>query len=318
MNFGASCSRKAVSTQPPPLAKVGNHEIQEQDFLQEVERWRKAGRAIPDKETVLQEMVNFEALVQRAEAAGLDKDPRLQREFGKLLIGKLFERELDPRIAAMQVTPDEVKAEYDRNIAKYTRPAQVRLAMLFLQADSKMSEAKRAELRARLEEARRKVMENPPHGGRGAAAGGFGALAIDYSDDQASRYRGGDIGWMDPDKLSSRCPRKVIELGCALDKGKRSEVIEVEGGFYVVMKTDAREASVMSLQKAEPALRQDLLLKKRRDLEAAYRKESAQWAGVSINREALASVKLSSGAEAQAEKAEPSVFPTVNDSEQGH
>jgi parvulin-like peptidyl-prolyl isomerase len=161
-------------------------------------------------------------------------------------------------------------------------------------------------------------MENPPHGGRGAAAGGFGALSIDYSDDQASRYRGGDIGWMDPGKLSSRYPRKVMELGDALEKGKMSEVIEVEGGLYVVMKTDARDASVMSLQKVEPALRQDLLQKKRCDLEAAYRKESTQWAEVSINREALASVKLLSGAEAQAGKAEPSILPTLSDSEQGH
>ncbi len=285
MGLSSSCSKKPAASAPDVLAKVGAQEIRAEDLLKEAERRRQGHRPVPDKATLLQEMVDHEALVQRAHRAGLDEDPQIKREVSNLLIGKLLERELTPRLAAVQVNVEEIQAEYQRNLDKYKHPAKVRLALLHLPADAKMSEARRAELRQRMQEARGKAIATP-------AAGGFGPLAIEYSEDQASRYRGGDLGWMDAGNFSYRWPRSVLTSAYALDQGKVSDVIEAEGGFYLAMKTDARAGAIAPLTQVEAALRQSLMVKKRHDLEETFRNEVARLAAPIINAEALTAVEL--------------------------
>ncbi|MBI2929818.1 MAG: peptidyl-prolyl cis-trans isomerase [Verrucomicrobia bacterium] len=308
-----SCSK----TNPPVvLATVGERQITADDFQREVERRHRARQPVADKEALLQEMVAFEAQVQNARRAGLADDPQVQREIGLMLIGKWRERELAPRVDAVQITPEEVRAEYERELAKYTRPAKVRVAMLFLQADPKASETRRAELRQRLEEARQKIAANPSPGGRGPAATGFGPLALDFSDDQASRHRGGDLGWLDAGRFDYHWPKPVLEAAYALDKGQTSAVLEAEGGFYVVMKTDAREAAVTPFEQVQATLRHTLLLKKKRELEEAFRREAVRLAGAEIHHQALAGVELPPSAHpvAQRQSAEPPGLPGTNES----
>jgi parvulin-like peptidyl-prolyl isomerase len=289
--LSTSCSQ---APGPVPLAIVGDRQITVEDFQREVARRIAARRVLPDKETLLQEMVNQEALVQRARQMGLLDDPQVQREINVLLIGKLREREIDPRVERLQITDEEVAAEYERNIDRYTQPAKVRLAMLFLEANPKMSEAKRNEIQERLSEAHRRILESPARGGRGAAAGGFGALAIDYSDDQASRYRGGDMGWLNEGSFDYHWPHPVLEAGYRLTKNEVSEIIQTEGGFYLVMKTDSRPSSTKSLAEVEAVLKHSLLASHRRELNESFQQESIDMAPVTINPSALADVELPS------------------------
>jgi parvulin-like peptidyl-prolyl isomerase len=283
------CSQKPA---PDVVAKVGSRDIRVSDLQREAERRRALHRAAPDKEVLLQEMIQQEALVQRARRAGLDKDPQLVREMENLLVGRLLDRELAQRIEAVTVSPEEIRANYEVNLAKYTQPAKSRLAILFLETGTKSSEAKRAETRERLAEARRKFLENPEAARRTSPVPGFGALALNYSDDQASRYRSGDLGWFEAGARAQRFPAVVLEAGCALATNQLSEIIETGAGFYLVLKTDARPAAVTPLEKVEADLRQSVLLKKRRELDAAFRQEAVALAGVTRHTNALAAVEL--------------------------
>src|SRR5436190_1045424 len=283
------------SKQPKPdkdvLAKVGGREIRTADLLQEVSRRRANRHSVPDKQTLLDEMVEHEALLQRARTDGLDKDPQVARELNNLLIAKLIERDVAAQLEKVSVSEEETKAEYEQNVGNYTQPAKVRLAILFLEANAKSSEARREEIRARLLEARQKFLANPKLNDKSAVAPGFGTLAVEYSDDQASRYRGGDIGWLDAGKVTYHWPRSVLEGGYALENGKVSEVLQTEAGFYLVMKTDSRSGSTKSFAMVEPALRQSLLLKKRREVDATFRKDARRLAGVTVNSNALNAVE---------------------------
>jgi peptidyl-prolyl cis-trans isomerase C len=273
------------------LATVGERSITVEDFRKEVDRRRAAHRPVPDKDTLLKEMVDFEALLQRARKSGLTDDLEVQREINSLLVAKLKERELAPRIEAVSVTTNEITAEYARNAAKYVRPAKERLAILFLEGERHMSEGKRTELSTRLEEARRKLVEKSGSPA-GSQAMGFGALALDYSDDQSSRYRGGDIGWLESGNYSYRWPHQVLEAGYALSKGQVSGLIETDQGFYVVMKTDHRDSYRVPEAEVTASLGQTLRMQKQRELEAAYRQETASLAGVKINQRELATVEI--------------------------
>ena len=274
------------------LARVGDREIVAEDLVAEAQCRIDTRLPVPDKEALLREMVKFETLVQRARKAGVADWAQTQREIGNLLISRLKEKELAPRLNSIEISDDEVRAEYEKRIAQYTRPAQVRLAVLFLKADKVISQDKRQELMDRLAEARRKAVANPAPGGRGPAAGGFAALAIDYSDDQASRYRGGDIGWLEEGTTSSRWPPEVLNAGYALEKGEISEIIEAENGYHLVMKSDQRDAFTTPFEKVAAMLRQSLLVQKRRDLNSAFVEETMSLTAVEIDLEALARVSL--------------------------
>jgi parvulin-like peptidyl-prolyl isomerase len=234
----------------------------------------------------------------------LTEDPQVQREIELLLIGKLRDRELAPKLESVQVTTEEAKAEYQQNLSKYTTPAKVRLAMLYLPSGKKASETKRAELRQRLEEGRRKILENPSSLARISGVPGFGPLALEYSDDHASRHRGGDIGWLDAGNFEYRWPRAVLEAAYRLDKGAISEVIEAEDGLYLAMKTDARELSVTPFAQVESTIRHSLLLKKRHEIEETFRQQAVQLAGVEIDEKALAAVEVSPAAAVVAQRSD--------------
>jgi len=224
--------------------------------------------------------------------AKLDADAETRHEMENVLIAKLRAQELESKLASISVSDEELKAAFASGGARGARPAKVRLAMLQLQGDAKMSDAKRAELRARMEQGLKKAAETPAEGGRGGAANGFGAVAAEYSDDQVSRYRGGDIGWLDAGNFSYRWPKAVLEAGYALEKGKCSPVIESDGSLYVIMKTDSREASAASFDEAKMSLQRELLAKKRAAIESAFLAENRSQTGAEIRTDVLSTITL--------------------------
>src|SRR4051812_16201786 len=79
------CKPAAKPTSAGVLAKVGSHEIRVEDFKREME-WRiKNQRPLPDKQSLLEEMVSRELLLQKARAAGLEQDPDIRHSYESLL-----------------------------------------------------------------------------------------------------------------------------------------------------------------------------------------------------------------------------------------
>lgn len=291
--WAAGCGRerpvdRVSASESSVLAQVGERVLRAEDWEAETARWRSARRPVVGAEEVVREWVERESLLLRARAAGLEDDPAIQREVELLLVSRLLERELKPQLEAVTITAEALRAEYERDLARYTQPARVRLASVFQEVGRRAGETRRAEARARIEEARARVLAEPAPGGRGPAANGFGLVAAEYSDDQASRYRGGDLGWLEPDRFDYRWPRAVLEAGYALSVGEVSDVVDTDAGFYLVMKTDERPVVVQSFEEVEAVLRQSLLVRQRQALEAAYRQAAVQTAGASIDTGAVA------------------------------
>ena len=265
-------------------------------------------------------MVDREALLQRARQAGLDRDPAYQREVESLLIRKLQGAQLDPRRESVSVSDAAVKAEYETNAARFARPAQARLAMLFLAADARSSEARKGELRARIEEGRRKFLALAAKP-QPALVPGFGPLAVEYSDDQVTRHRGGDLGWLEADQHPSRVPAEVAEAGWALAPGQVSEVIPARDGFYVMLKTDSRPAALTPLESVQASLRQTLLVRKRNELEEQFRAETARLFPARVDTQALAAVRLPEAPAtlaARNREPQPPALPGTTDSSHGN
>ena len=275
-----------------PLAVVAGHRITAQDLRAEAE-WRKTNNQfVPEAEALLKEMVKRLAMVERAKQSGLADEPDTRRRIESLLIARLRERQLDTELAKLAVTDEELAAAYKTRAAEFSRKGLDRFSILFQAAQSKMSDARRAEAHKRLEAALALADANPAPGGRGPAAAGFGAVAIDHSDDQTSRYRGGDIGWIESDAKQTRWPDTVLAAGRALKTGARSAILECEDGYYVIMKTESRPGGARPMEEIAERLRQSLLLEKQRACEERFVAQALELAKVEMNAAAARNVTL--------------------------
>jgi hypothetical protein len=292
-----------------PLAVVAGKAVTADDLRAEA-AWRVANhQPVPSADVLLKEMVDRMALVERARQAGLTDENGTRRRIESLLIARLRELQLDPAIGKVEVSEQELKSAWHERSRGMARPGTDRFAILFQAADAKSSDARRAEAREQIETALARVDANPAPGGRGPAASGFGAVAIDCSDDHVSRYRGGDIGWIAMDLKQTRFPAAVIEAGRALEKGNRSGVIEADDGFYAIMKTDSRPDGMPRFEEVAETLRQELLREKRRAIEQRFISESLDLAKARLNADAARGIDLPASPSSHRQPGHPPVFP---------
>jgi len=258
----SGCEKKSA---PNVLAHVGEQVITVDDFKDEVQ-YRVANRQpIPERQVLLDEMIARLALVQRAKSAGLENSVAVRRTFEQMLIAKLKETELEPRLAAVKVSPEEIRAAYQQDAARFTQPAKAKLAFVRLAADSKSSTNQLAEIAARADEAHRQALALP------ATEKSFGKVAADFSEDQITRYRGGDGGWFTAEILADRWPKEVVVAGLALKNiGDTSEIIRAADGFYFVKKMDARPSVVTPLEQVQGGIARRLQVAKQAQIEKEF------------------------------------------------
>jgi peptidyl-prolyl cis-trans isomerase C len=286
------------------LARVGDNVITSEDFKNEV-RWRlDHHHPLPEKSALLEEMVARELSVQKAKALGLEKTFDVQRTYQEMLVGEVKDRELMPKVEAVTVSSQEIQEVYQREIAKYSKPSKTRLSFVYIKLDRKMNEEQKATAEAKIIEA-----EKAAHALTDFAHG-FGAVAMDFSDDQASRYRGGDVGWFDESAPLFRWPKPVVEAGMALQQiGQMTPVIRASNGLFLVMKTDFRDKSITPLATVSASIRHQLIAEKKLQVEQAFAKELRASQRVQTDAVALSQLDYPTTTVAQVEEKMPPALP---------
>lgn len=284
----AGCGKPQVSVPPPSIdavAFVDGKPITRAEF--EAELAQASRRRAADPRKVLDGLVQRESLVARAQKLGLENDPAVQRSIELALIARLKELELEPRLKAVQVAEAEAepRATTAPTDSSATPVPQVRLAILRQQLYAQSSPAKVKAAEERLVEARAKAAQLPP------GSAGFGALALDYSDHEDTRLRGGDLGWLEPDPARYHFDSEAIKAGFALSQpGEMSSVVRGKDGLYLVRMIERREVS-RAHSGAEPGLvRHRAYLEKRRGVEEAFAEETRRLVPTTINESVLSQV----------------------------
>ena len=234
------------------------------------------------RRATLDDLVRRFTLAEQARAAGLAEDPEVVAQFENLLVRRLRETKLEPSFAAVEVSDDEVAAWYESNKeSRFASPARDRLAVLWFGTRGLAPLAGR--YRPRLESARDTVVEHPD---AFPAAAGFGSLAIECSEHRASRYRGGDLGWINATETvpgGDSFPAMVATIGRGLAGiGDVSPVTESGDGLFVVRLVDREPAGIRPLDQVRDEIRRELLAGKRQAIEEAF--ESEALAGAAIVR----------------------------------
>jgi peptidyl-prolyl cis-trans isomerase C len=231
------------------LAQIGARTITTKDLDDQVARMTAAGRALyatpNQKRRLLRNLVRFEILAAEARSRGYDADPEVQQMLKNQMIAVLFQKEVDDKITAAAVSEADVQRYYGEHASAFRQGEAVRVSEVLTrdraQADKVAAKARSAKDRA----------------------AAFQELVTKFSDDEASRTRAGDLGFVDAATVGQ--PRALVEAALRLkDPGEISPVVESEKGFHVLMLAEHRPLSTRPLAEVAGDIRQ-LVVNERRN-----------------------------------------------------
>jgi hypothetical protein len=175
----------------------------------------------------------------------------------------------------VKVTDEELKKAYDAcKDSTLTSAALTRLAILYRKVSGHTGDAVAQALETTLSQGVAEFEKDRAASTNNGRLPGFGKIAADYSEDTITRYRGGDLGWLNLGLGEHpRVPKEVLAAGAALAEGKVSTPIRAGDGVYVVMKVGERTSKQMTFQEAVPTLRRRLLREKQHAVEARFKAE---------------------------------------------
>lgn len=263
------------------VARVEGNAISVERFQKALSR-RSAGTT---REGLLEELIREQALVAKAKAAGYDRDPEMVAAFDRMIASRFEEEQLAKRLGAASAPTDaEIAEAYRHDLARYTTPAAVRAGVIFIAVSSKAAAETQTELKERAESV---LVE-----ARQADATGYARLAQQHSDDQPTRYKGGDTGWLEETRhAGSRWEAAVLDALSSLQNvGEFAPLVATRRGFYIVRLTDSRAASVQPLEQVKEGIRYQLIQIKQHQVRAQFYEEAKLAARIQINQAALDSL----------------------------
>lgn len=257
----------------PVVAQVGGRTITRADFEAEAVRRRDSGDPAASAKELLDQMIEREAMLVNAEASSIAKSEAFRRDTESRLLSQWVASTLAKTRDGVRVTEDDLKHAYESGKGStFTSPGVTRLAILYRKLAGHAGDDEARALESRLSEGVAAFEKDRAAATNNGRLPGFGKIAADYSEDTITRYRGGDLGWLNLDQgQHPRIPKEVLAAGGALALGKVSAPLRIGDGLYVVLKDGERAAKQMTYEETVPLLRRKLLHAKQREVEARFK-----------------------------------------------
>ena len=269
------------------LAVIGGKPVSIENFRSEMERQRGVFDE-ERKQELLNSIVRSELLFAAARSAGYENDPEVIAAVKQAMVAKYLRDNLEPKLAGVKASDQEAEAYYQSHQAEFGTPAMIHAAMIKIAASPKTSAHKKSELLKRAESARAEALALE----KGVPA--FGKVAVSYSEDQDSRYRGGDIGWLQSGKADGRIDKKVSDAIFALKtSGQVSQVITAPDGYYIVKLIETKAATVKAFAQVKDGVKYQVVQEKRRKIESDLIEQLKSQIPVTVNSALLQTVSKS-------------------------
>ncbi len=230
--------------------------------------------SVERKREFLKNMVRFEILAREARKKGLQNDPEVVKRVKRAMIDRMMEQLHGTLVKMQDITEAEIADYYAKNKQLYVQPAKVRASVCLVKTQ--------AEAQKVLAEAKKKPGD----------AGHFGELVKQYTIDEESKARRGDLDFFAADE--ARVAKELRDAAFAIDAlWSYGGPVKTEKGFAVVMKTGALEAVNRPLELERVRIRNRLYNEKRMKAMEKYVEDLQAKAKVQVNDANLAKVKIS-------------------------
>lgn len=215
------------------LAKIDGQPITEADVALAAASLANQLAQVPEdkrKSVVLDRIIDMRLVAAAAAKAGLDQSPaykaRMEQVRAQLLVSEFVKGKIEP-----QVTPEKVKARYEKDAAGFVPPEEYRARHILVKTEDE-AKAIIADL---------------------AKGGDFAKIAEEKSQDPGSAKQGGDLGFFSAGDM-------VPEFEAATEALKAGEVtktpVKSQFGFHVIKLEEKRKQPVPTLDQVKDQVRQ--------------------------------------------------------------
>lgn len=149
--------------------------------------------------------------------------------------------------AGIQVSDDTLRAYYNAHIDDYKVQNRVHVEHILFKTVGKTD--------AEIAEIRQKAQEILKQAKRGA---NFEDLAKKYSEDEGTKPKGGDLGWI----VEGQTVPEFQQAAFSLPKGSISDLVKTQYGFHIIKVLDRESARTKSFEEVRESILQPVLEQK--------------------------------------------------------
>jgi hypothetical protein len=243
-----SCGPKPKEAAKPPapaepsgLVRVGSVVITEADLDYQLKKIPAAKIDAEARNKALDELTQRARMVQAALDADLDQDPEVRAEIARVLTNRYKQQaHQSPASAVPEIPEARLRELYDAGESRFRANEKREVAVLWL--NPKGDPERTQQYQAKLAEARDWFFKNDV---KDHPEQGFSVLGVDHSEHQASRYKGGVVGWLENSAQLDPWSKAVADIAFSLkDLGEVSPVVTRPEGVFLV-RYMAQKASVL-------------------------------------------------------------------------
>jgi peptidyl-prolyl cis-trans isomerase C len=248
---------------------IGYYDAEKQEVLRQNPQF---------KATILERIVQAAVISQMARNAGFDKRAEVKEQLELLSNDFLASEYLRKGLTdTVTVTDEDVKIYYQAHKEEFGTPETVKARHILVAAQKSATEDERKAAREKAEGLQKRARSGED----------FAKLAAEYSDDPASKTRGGDLGFF----TKGRMVPEFEKAAFSLKPGEISDVIETPLGYHIIKVEEKKEAVQQPFDKVKDQAREKALAeaKKAKAQDAITRAVKDQ--KVEINYEPIAQKK---------------------------
>ncbi len=268
------------------LATINGSTIKKDAFRKTMSRRMGDYSSIKKRRELLDEMVQFEVSYAAAVKQGIDKDPLVTAAFRRMVVNRFLGKDLDHRLEGITVTEDEIRHYHTEHMDTFTSPEMAHVAIIKISLPSNVSKQRKAQLLQKAQQARNEAAALPEN------VTTLAAVAVKYSDDPVSRYRGGDAGWINTEVSPKKWEQVVINTIPSLSRpGELSSIVVGKEGFYLIKLMEIRESASIAIEKVSGKITHLLVHEKRKQVIDDFYAETRKNIDISVDYDAVKDIK---------------------------
>lgn len=170
--------------------------------------------------------------------AGMTEAVLRQEADNQIVVQKFLENQVASKV---NISDQTARQFYDQNKSSMTAPERVHLRHILIRVAPNAPQADKAKAKQTADEVYKKVQ----------AGEDFAKLATQYSDDPASKARGGEIGWI---VAGQTIPQFELAAFSLKKPNEVAPVTEMRDGFHVIQLLERQAAGELPFDQVKPRL----------------------------------------------------------------
>jgi len=233
------------------LATINAEKITTEDLqnkIKELQLDKALGGPDTDLENkLLQDMINEKLVEQKAKKINLKTDKKFQSQLREHIDGFLLRKMYQDLVTnTVSVNESDIKIYYEENKEKMFKQAEeIKASHILIKVDEdstikdQKKRAKKADKEAqkRLKELQKRIKQGED----------FTELAKKFSKDNATREKGGDLGYLPRGKMVAEFGAEFEEVAWDLEIGEISQPVKTGFGYHVILLADKKPTGYQPL-----------------------------------------------------------------------